>query len=373
MNSNNKRLGSVLLLSIIVLTCIFFQQIDIAHGNALNHPSSLNELFKRVEGSVVQITSKVSPTSPTDNQQPGGANQTALGSGFVYDKLGHIVTNSHVVANAKSVEVTSIDGNRFTANVIGRDPYGDLAVLKIVSPNGNINQKSLQFVYDPLELGNSSELEVGDQVIAIGNPYGLDNTMTSGIVSQVGRAVQAPVGAYSIPDVLQTDAALNPGNSGGPLFNNRGQVVGVTFGGIPGGINFAIPSDIVKHIVPILISKGNYTHPYLGFKVATLTSDLASSEGNLPPNLRGVSVDSLVRGSSADKAEIKASTTDQYGKKHGGDIITAIDGKNITRTEDLISYLEKTKSPGEPVTFTIYRNGHFIKLETTVGSRPAIT
>lgn len=372
MNKNNKRPGFVLLLSIIVLTCIFLQQINNVRGNTLNHQSSLNELFKRVEGSVVQITSKVSPTSSTDNQQPGDENQTALGSGFVYDRLGHIVTNSHVVANAKSVDVTSIDGNRYTAKVIGRDPYGDLAVLKIVSPNGNINQNSSQFVFNPLKLGNSSELEVGDQVIAIGNPYGLDNTMTSGIVSQVGRAVQAPVGAYSIPDVLQTDAALNPGNSGGPLFNNRGQVVGVTFGGIPGGINFAIPSDIVKHIVPLLISKGNYTHPYLGFKVATLTSDLASSEGNLPPNLRGVFVDSLVRGSSADKAGIKASTTDQYGKKHGGDIITAIDGKNITRSEDMISYLEKTKSPGEPVTFTIYRDGHFMKLETTVGSRPVI-
>jgi S1-C subfamily serine protease len=372
MDNNYRRPGYVLFLSIIVLTCILLQQIGNAHGNTSNHLSSLNELFKRVEGSVVQITSKISPTSPTNNQQPGDQNQTALGSGFVYDRLGHIVTNSHVVGKAKSIDVTSIDGNRYTANVIGRDPYGDLAVLKIVSPNGNITQKSLQFVSNPLDLGNSSELEVGDQVIAIGNPYGLDNTMTAGIVSQVGRAVQAPIGAYSIPDVLQTDAALNPGNSGGPLFNTRGQVVGVTFGGIPGGINFAIPSDIVKHIVPILINKGNYTHPYLGFKVATLTSDLASSEGNLPPNLRGVFVDTLVRGSSADKAGIKASTTDQYGKKHGGDIITAIDGKNITRSEDMISYLEKKISPGDPVTFTIFRDGHFIKLETTVGSRPAI-
>src|SRR5215467_796594 len=194
MNKNNKRPGFVLLLSIILLTCIFLQQINNVRGNTLNHQSSLNGLFKRVEGSVVQITSKVSPTSSTDNQQPGDENQTALGSGFVYDRLGHIVTNSHVVANAKSVDVTSIDGNRYTAKVIGRDPYGDLAVLKIVSPNGNINQNSSQFVFNPLKLGNSSELEVGDQVIAIGNPYGLDNTMTSGIVSQVGRAVQAPVG-----------------------------------------------------------------------------------------------------------------------------------------------------------------------------------
>lgn len=340
-------------------------------GVSSDHLSLLNRLFKKVEGSVVQITSKMPIANPNDTQQPGGENRTALGSGFVYDRQGHIVTNSHVVGDAKSVDVTSIDGNRYTANVTGRDPYSDLAILKVLNPNSNNTQKS-QFLLDSLTLGNSSELEVGDPVIAIGNPYGLDNTMTTGIVSQVGRAVQAPVGGYSIPDVVQTDAALNPGNSGGPLFNIRGQVVGVTFGGIPGGINFAIPSDILTHIIPVLIDKGNYTHPYLGLKVASLTSDLTSQVGNLPLNLRGVFVDTILRGGSADKAGIKGSTTDQYGKKHGGDIITAIDGKNITRSEDMISYLEKTKSPGNPVSFTIYRDGHFIRLETTVGSRPSI-
>jgi S1-C subfamily serine protease len=364
--------GFILLFSVFVLICIVHQQIALAFGVTSDHPSSLNELFQKVEGSVVQITSKVPSANPTGSQQPGVENQTALGSGFVYDRQGHIVTNSHVVGEAKSVDITSIDGNRYTANVTGRDPYSDLAVLKILNPNSNNTQKLSQFLSYPLVLGNSSELEVGDQVVAIGNPYGLDNTMTTGIVSQVGRAVQAPVGGYSIPDVLQTDAALNPGNSGGPLFNIRGQVVGVTFGGIPGGINFAVPSDIVRHIVPVLIDKGNYTHPYLGLKVATLTSDLASRVGKLPPNLRGIFVDTILRGGSADKAGIEASITDQYGKKHGGDIITAIDGKNITRSEDMISYLEKTKSPGNPVSFTIYRAGKFINLETTVGSRPSI-
>jgi S1-C subfamily serine protease len=352
---------------------IVHQQIGMAYtGVSSGHLSSLNELFKKVEGSVVQITSKIPVANPANTQQPGGENRTALGSGFVFDRQGHIVTNSHVVGDAKVVDVTSIDGNRYTANVTGRDPYGDLAVLKILNPNSNSNQNSSQFLFKPLTLGNSSELEVGDQVIAIGNPYGLDNTMTTGIVSQVGRAVQAPVGAYSIPDVLQTDAALNPGNSGGPLFNIRGQVVGVTFGGIPGGINFAIPSDIVRHLVPVLIDKGNYTHPYLGLKVATLTSDLTSRVGNMPSSLRGVLVDTIMRGGSADRAGIKGSTTDQYGKKHGGDIIIAIDGKNITRSEDMISYLEKTKSPGNPVRFTIFRDGHLISLETIVGSRPSI-
>jgi S1-C subfamily serine protease len=351
---------------------IVHQQISMAYtGVNSGHLSSLNELFKKVEGSVVQITSKI-PVANSANTEAGGENRTALGSGFVFDTQGHIVTNSHVVGDAKVVDVTSIDGNRYTANVTGRDPYSDLAVLKILNPNSNSNQKSSQFLFKPLTLGNSSELEVGDQVIAIGNPYGLDNTMTTGIVSQVGRAVAAPVGAYSIPDVLQTDAALNPGNSGGPLFNIRGQVVGVTFGGLPGGINFAIPSDIVRHLVPVLIDKGNYTHPYLGLKVATLTSDLTSRVGNLPSTLRGVMVDTIMKGGSADRAGIKGSTTDQYGKKHGGDIIIAIDGKNITRSEDMISYLEKTKSPGNQVRFTIFRDGRLISLETIVGSRPSI-
>src|SRR6476469_3731937 len=346
-------------------------QINTINISNTNFTSNIKDIFKKVEGSVVQVTSKIPISNPNSSQQPGGENQTALGSGFVYDRQGHIVTNNHVVGNSKVVDVTSIDGNRYSANVTGRDPFSDLAVLNII-PYSNSTQKSSPFLFKPIVLGNSSELEVGDQVIAIGNPYGLDNTMTSGIVSQVGRAVQAPVGGYSIPDVLQTDAALNPGNSGGPLFNIKGQVVGVTFGGIPGGINFAVPSDIVRHIVPVLIDKGNYTHPYLGLKVATLTSDLASRVGKLPPNLRGIFVDTILRGGSADKAGIEASITDQYGKKHGGDIITAIDGKNITRSEDMISYLEKTKSPGNPVSFTIYRAGKIINLETTVGLRPSI-
>jgi S1-C subfamily serine protease len=347
--------------------------------------SSLNikDIFKDVQGSIVQITRKVPTTNPNiPSQQPGGeANRTALGSGFVYDKQGHVVTNNHVVGNARTVDITLIDGNRYTANVTGTDPYSDLAALKIITTSVNSNSNTTNgekrrlpssLLLKPLTLGNSSALEVGDQVIAIGNPYGLDNTMTTGIVSQVGRAIQTPAGAYSIPDIIQTDTAINPGNSGGPLLNMQGQVIGITFGGIPGGINFAIPSNTIKKIVPILIGKGSYSHPSLGISIGDLTSDLASRFNKLPSNLKGVVVNTIVKDRSADKAGVKGSTTDQYGQKHGGDIITAVDGKNVTRSDDLISYLDLNKSPGNNVTLTVYRDGKYVHVNVILGQRPSL-
>ena len=181
-------------------------QINTTNTDNTNFTSNIKDIFKKVEESVVQVTSKIPITNPNSSQQPGGENQTALGSGFVYDRQGHIVTNNHVVGNSKVVDVTSIDGNRYSANVTGRDPFSDLAVLKILNPDSNSSQKSSPFLFKPIILGNSSELEVGDQVIAIGNPYGLDNTMTTGIVSQIGRLFPDPSYGYSIPDIIQTDA-----------------------------------------------------------------------------------------------------------------------------------------------------------------------
>src|SRR6478672_3160218 len=370
--------GFILLFSVFVLICIVHQQIALAFGVTSDHPSSLNELFQKVEGSVVQITSKVPSANPTGSQQPGVENQTALGSGFVYDRQGHVVTNSHVVGEAKSVDITSIDGNRYTANVTGRDPYSDLAVLKILNPNSNNTQKLSQFLSNPLVLGNSSELEVGDQVIAIGNPYGLDNTMTTGIVSQIGRLFPDPSYGYSIPDIIQTDAAINPGNSGGPLLNMNGHVIGLNTGilsstGGFSGIGFAISSNTVKKIVPVLIEKGTYTHPYLGLTGTSLTSDLAQRFKNLPSDLKGVVVDNIIKNGSADKSGIKGSTTDQYGQKHGGDIITSVDGKNITRFDDLVSYLEQNKSPGNNITLTVYREGKHLQVNIVLAGRPALS
>ena len=327
---------------------------------------SLNNIFKQVENSVVQITRKVPPPSSISPPSPESENATALGSGFVYDNKGHIITNNHVVGNAKIVDVTLVDGNRYTANVIGTDIFNDIAVIEIVE---NLTQQSPP-PPKPLMIGNSSELEVGEQVIAIGNPFGLVSTMTTGIVSQTGQTIEDPESGLSIPNAIQTDALINPGNSGGPLLNMNGQVIGMNTAGIS-GIGLAIPSNAITRIVPALIEKGNYTHPWLGLTIATLTSDLAESVGGLERNFKGVLVDSIVRNGPADKAGVNGSITDQYGEKHGGDIITAVDGHNVIRTEDLVSYLEEHKKVGDKITLTIYRNGQFIDLETILQERPS--
>jgi S1-C subfamily serine protease len=314
---------------------------------------------------VVQITRSVPPAVNIlipERQE----NTTSLGSGFVYDNNGHIVTNYHVIANASIVDVTFIDGNRYTANVTGIDPSNDLAVLKI------IENFTAGVPPPPLVLGNSSQLKAGDQVVAIGNPFGLEGSMTTGIVSQTGRLLpEQQQGGYSIPDTVQTDASINPGNSGGPLLNMDAEVIGVNTAGIfPGGIGFAISSNSVSRIVPILIEKGNYTHPWLGLSAGTLTSDIAKREG-LDRNIKGIIVDSIVKNGPADKAGINGSTTNQYGERIGGDIITAVDGNPIIRMEDLISYLEIQKSPGENMTLTVLKDGKTIDKQITIGQRPS--
>ena len=326
---------------------------------------SLNSIFKQVENSVVQITRKVPPPSSILPPSPESENATALGSGFVYDNKGHIITNNHVVGNAKIVDITLVDGNRYTANVTGTDIFNDIAVIEIV---GNLTQPPPAL--KPLIIGNSSALEVGEQVIAIGNPFGLVGTMTTGIVSQTGQMIEDQETGFSIPNAIQTDALINPGNSGGPLLNMNGQVIGINTAGLS-GIGLAIPSNAITRIVPALIEKGNYTHPWLGLTAATLTSDLAESVKGLERNFKGVLVDSIVKDGPADKVGLNGSSTDQYGKKHGGDIITAVDGHNVIKIEDFISYLEEQKKVGDKITLTIYRNGQFLDLEITLQERPS--
>ena len=268
------------------------------------------------------------------------------------------------------MEVIFIDGNRYTAKVVGTDAYNDIAVVQIID---NITQ-SLK----PLVIGNSSKLEVGDPVIAVGNPFGLSDTMTIGIVSQIGRLIPSSGLGFSISDAIQTDAAINPGNSGGPLLNIQKQVIGMNTAGISSseeggftGVGFAISSNTIMRIVPILIQKGYYLHPYVGLTSATLTSDLAETiNSSLPTNFKGVYVDQIKKNGPADKAGIHGSIIDQYSIKHGGDIITAIDGHVVNRSEDLISYVDDHKSAGDSITFTVYRNGHTLNLSTTLIARP---
>ena len=338
---------------------IFGQSDDTRNSTSI----SISKIFKDVQGSVVQITreNKQAPDSPEDE------NVTSLGSGFVFDKEGRIITNHHVVQDSKSVDVTFIDGNRYVASVIGSDPFNDVAVIKITQ---NISEK-----LRPLILGNSSGVEVGDQVIAIGNPYGLAGSMSLGIVSQKGRLISTEGSAFSIPSVIQTDALINPGNSGGPLLNIQEEVIGMNTAGVLSdsggfsGIGLAVPSNTISKIVPVLISKGNYTHPWLGVSASTLTSKLTENFENLSRDFKGVYVDLITKNGPADKAGLRGSTTDQYGDKHGTDIITAVDNRNVTYMEDLVSYLDENKKPGEKLNLTVLRNQSYLDIGVLLGDR----
>lgn len=325
---------------------------------------SISKIFKDVQGSVVQITRENPSASP---DSPGDENVTSLGSGFVFDKEGRIITNHHVVRDSKNVDVTFIDGNRYVASVIGSDPFNDIAVIDI---SQNISGK-----LSPLTLGNSSAVEVGDQVIAIGNPYGLAGSMSVGVVSQKGRLISTEGSQFSIPSVIQTDALINPGNSGGPLLSIGEEVIGMNTAGVLSdsgsfsGIGLAVPSNTISKIVPVLISTGNYTHPWLGISASTLTSKLTENFENLSRDFKGVYVDSIIKDGPADNAGLRGSTTDQYGDKHGNDIITAVDSHNVTYMEDLVSYIDENKQPGEKLNLTVIRNQTYLDLDVLLGDR----
>jgi S1-C subfamily serine protease len=355
-----------------------------------NKDSSLTEIFKRVENSVVQIISRTSDNDGMQiiiNGKP--PKSTRLGSGFVYDKEHHIITNNHVVGGAKKVDVTFIDGNTYTGKVIGSDPFSDIAILQITD---NIIFSGEEKDVRPLAIANSSNLEVGQQVIAIGNPFGLSDSMTTGIISQMQRLLPADPntagGGFSIPNTIQTDATINPGNSGGPLLNMQGQVIGMNTAissstGEFAGVGFAIPSNTITRIVPALLQKGTYSHPWLGISGISITPDIAQSIG-LPRNYKGVVVGSVEADGPADKAGLKGAiittTTSSSSSganpspdditKGGGDIITAIDGHPVKRIDDVISYIEEHKLVGDNVVLTVNRNGQTTDLTATLQSRP---
>ncbi len=362
----NRNNGTIVLMLIFLASGTFFgianaQTLDEASNNSSNNKSlSLNDLFELVENSIVQVTKTMPPANPYG---PDKENSTSLGSGFIYNDKGYIVTNNHVVENAKVVDITFINGDRYTANITGTDPFSDLAVIKI-----NENTTGLP---KPLVVGNSSALRVGDQVVAIGNPFGLDSSMTTGIVSQIGRLLSIDERGFSIPNAIQTDALINPGNSGGPLLNMKGKVIGVNTAGIfPGNIGLSVPSNTVARIVPELIEKGNYSHPWLGITGGTLTADIAKRE-NVNGTITGVIINTIVRDSPADLAGLNGSIVNQYGQKEGGDIIIAINGKNIVKLEDLLSYLETDTSVGENITLSILRDGKFLQKEVKLEDKPS--
>jgi serine protease Do len=322
-----------------------------------------------------------SPNNPGDQQNPQTPELPqygqALGSGFVWDANGHIVTNNHVVDGADKIQVIFSDGTTVNAEVVGTDPDSDLAVLSIKADSNLLK---------PVEVADSSQVNVGQLAIAIGNPYGLDGTMTAGIVSAVGRtmaASDARIGGsgYSIPDIIQTDAPINPGNSGGVLVNDQGQVIGVTAAiesssGSNAGIGFVIPSSIVLRVVPALIEKGSFEHPYLGISGMSLTPDLAKAMG-LNESQRGALVEEIVTGGPAEKAGLKGSEKqveiDGQSVNVGGDVITAIDGTPVKEMDDIIAYLGAKTVVGQEVTLTVLRDGNETSVKVTLEARPAKT
>ncbi len=300
------------------------------------------------------------------------------GSGFVYDDQGHIITNYHVIEGAQSVEVRFTSGFMVYGDVIGTDLDSDIAVIKVNAPAEELH---------PLPLGDSSTLKVGQTVIAIGNPFGLESTMTMGIISALGRTLDSqratPDGAFfSAGDIIQTDAAINPGNSGGPLFNLNGEVIGInrairTFSqneeGDPvnSGIGFAISINIVKRVVPSLIATGNYDYPYLGMSSTSSLSLDAINELGLK-QFTGAYVTSVVPGGPADRAGLKPGTqpTSFPTLLAGGDFIVAIDGREIRTFDDLLAYLITNKSPGETVVLTVLRGDERVDIPVTLDKRP---
>jgi 2-alkenal reductase len=330
----------------------------------------LINLYERVNPAVVNIVITVEndEDNPVANQLFPTQGQ---GSGFVYDDEGHIVTNNHVVVEAGKVEVTFFDGTIVEAEVIGTDTDSDLAVVKV-----DVAPESLR----PVVWGDSDQLLVGQRAVAIGNPFGLDGTLTSGIISALGRSLPTEQGAFRIPAIIQTDAAINPGNSGGPLLNSQGEVVGVNTAIVPRlsgfgersflGVGFAIPANLVKRVIPSLIETGKYEHPWIGFSGNSVTPEIA--EAMDLPVARGALVAEVISGSPADEAGLRGGTREMVGINTliGGDVIIGIEDEPVRDFDDLISFLSRRGSVNKTVTLTIIRNGNKQTLNLTLGARP---
>ncbi|MGI0002192.1 MAG: S1C family serine protease [Nitrososphaeraceae archaeon] len=355
---------------------------------------TLPELFRKVEGSVVQVSTS------TDGDNANG--KSGLGSGFIYDRDGHIITNYHVVASAivdtnrlvsingdSEITVTFLDGSAYNARVVGSDQFSDLAVLKLEGDH---------IPYDklvPLSIGDSIPLRVGEQVVAIGNPYGLSGSMTEGIISGLGRMIpsmpesptipddMAPTGqspsTYSIPDIIQTDAPINPGNSGGPLLNTRGEVIAINTAifsttGASAGVGFAIPSSTIKKVVPSLLATGTYQHPYIGIVGTAITPEIAGVLGL--KEAKGFLVTEVADKSPAHEAGIRGGGDNLVRTLGGieinreGDVILKVDDKSVRKIDDILTYLEREKNVGDTIQFTILRNGGTENIELTLGPRP---
>ncbi|HEY7196398.1 MAG TPA: trypsin-like peptidase domain-containing protein [Gaiellaceae bacterium] len=325
---------------------------------------NVGRIYRAAAPGVVQVTSNVQTSDPFFGTQSA----QALGSGFVMDKLGHIITNYHVVQGANDVFVNFSGNDRMKAKIVGTDPSTDVAVLKI-----DASTRALT----PLPLGNSDAVRVGDPVVAIGNPFGLDRTVTAGIVSALQRQIQSPNG-FPIDKVVQTDAAINKGNSGGPLLDSKGRVIGINSqiesddeegGNI--GIGFAIPINTVKEVASELIDHGKVDHPFLGIQMQTIDQSLAQF-ARVPD--KGVLVTEVVPSSPAAKAGLKGGSTsvvvDGQTYRLGGDVITSVGGREVTSADE-VQEIVTSKQPGDQLTLQLQRDGSEKTVTVTLGRRPA--
>ena len=324
-----------------------------------NKDLSLTEIFERSEAGVVRV-------NVIKSEQIAGLN--GVGSGFVFDQSGHVITNHHVIDNSEKIVVTFLDGSSYNANIVGSDPFTDIAVIKVDAE---------PYLLHPLPVGDSSNLKVGMQVVAIGNPFGLSGSMTAGIVSQLGRLLPSQDTGFSIPDVIQTDAAINPGNSGGPLLNIKGEVVGINTAiqsaiGEFTGIGFAIPSKTVSKIAPQLIEEGEYHHPWVGISGRDIDPDLAKIL-NLK-DAKGFLIVTVVEKSPADKAGLigssKTKEIDGVTYQVGGDVILSVDGKPVRKIDDILIHLQREKSVGDEMVLEILRDGRNTNFVILLEERP---
>ncbi len=366
-------IGAVMVIAIVAVLFIYppeslKSEINIPDEPPSNIVAEATPLFSK-SLSLIEIFEKSEPGVVRVNVQRGESEDVTggVGSGFVFDKKGHIITNAHVVKNANKVVVTFLDGRSYNAEIIGTDEYTDLAVIKV---NADLA------LLHPLLIGDSSNLKVGEGIAAIGNPFGLSGSMTSGIVSQIGRLLPSGSG-YSIPDVIQTDAAINPGNSGGPLLNMRGEIVGINTAiqsttGEFTGVGFAIPSQTVAKIVPTLVENGEYKHPWIGIAGRDIDPDMAEIL-NLKDAI-GFLVVTVVEDSPASSAGLIGSdkTIEVDGRNYpmGGDVILSVDGIEVRKIDDILIHLQRAKSVGDEMVLEVLRDGRTTDITIVLQERP---
>jgi S1-C subfamily serine protease len=357
-----KLISRSFLISVLIFLVTLFSTEQLFSAALTEDEKNNIAVYEKVADGVVNVTSTAMQMDFFFNAFP----TQGSGSGSIIDTKGHILTNHHVVANAQKLEVTLADGSKWPAKLVGSDPDNDLAVIKIEVPKEKLKV---------IPMGDSKNLKIGQKVLAIGNPFGLQRTLTTGIVSSLGRTIRSEVGTL-IEDVIQTDAAINPGNSGGPLLNSEGEIVGInsaiispTGGSV--GIGFAIPVNTARRVVPELISKGYVTYPYIGATIQSLIPEMAKY---LKLKIeRGAMISEVVKGGPADKAGLKGGDQKvQVGNMIvlvGGDIVVKADQREVKTNDELIHYIRE-KKPGDTVLLKVFRKDSLIDVKVTLGERP---